>query len=128
MRRLPATIAASLLTVSLLTASLLVATQAAAGEVVTTAGASGQTPPQAAAPAAPLSVQPRRDAEPSDQVLPLADPRCPPPDGKAHGEVWGGVGTSGYRDVGGAVTVPTGKCSSVSIAIDRAQGDFGWRR
>jgi hypothetical protein len=125
MRRFLATIAAGLLF-----SSLLVAGRAAAGEVVTTAGASGQTPPQAAAPAAPLSVQPHRDAELGGQTLPLADPRCPmvPPDGKAHGEVWGGVGTSGYRDVGGAVTVPTGKCSSVSIAIDRAQGDFGWRR
>jgi hypothetical protein len=111
-------------------ASLLVAGHAAAGEVVTTAGASGQAPPQAAQPAAPLSVQPHRDADLGGQTPPLVNPRCPmvPPDGKAHGEVWGGVGTSGYRDAGGAVTVPTGKCSSVSIAIDRAQGDFGWRR
>lgn len=115
-----------------LAAGLLIAGQAAAGEVVTTAGATGQSPPQAAAPAAPLGAQTARLPEQGDGLTPLAGSRCAalvPPDGRPHGEVWGGVGTHGYRDAGGAVTIPTGKCSSMSIAVDRVQGDLGgWRR
>lgn len=112
-------------------AALLIGGQAAAGEVVTTAGATGQTPPQAASPAAPLSARTAQFPSLDNEATPFVDPRCAmvPPDGKAHGEVWGGVGTHGYRDAGGAVTIPTGKCSSVSIAVDRVQGDLGgWRR
>ncbi|HKR90348.1 MAG TPA: hypothetical protein VJS38_19440 [Phenylobacterium sp.] len=114
-----------------LAAGWLTASAAHAGEAVTTAGASGQTPPLAAAPAEPLSARTARPTD-LDNLTPLAASRCAalvPADGKAHGEVWGGVGSHGYRDAGGAVTIPTGKCSSVSIAVDRVQGDFGgWRR
>jgi len=46
----------------------------------------------------------------------------PASDGKPHGEVWAGVGTHGYRDVGTAMTMPVGKCGSLSIAIDRSEG------
>jgi hypothetical protein len=112
-------------------AGLLIATQAAAGELVTTAGATGQTPPQAAAATPPLGAQPMRLPPLDENAAALAAPRCAmvPPDGKVHGEVWGGVGTRGYREAGGAATMPTGKCSSVSIAVDHVQGDFGgWRR
>ena len=56
--------------------------------------------------------------------------RCTPvsPDGKAHGEVWAGVGTGGYRNVGGVVTQPLGECGSVTIAVDKTQFDGGRRR
>lgn len=48
------------------------------------------------------------------------------PDKNPSGEVWGAVGTHGYHDVGGAVCIPAGKNSAVSIAIDQSQ--FNWRR
>jgi hypothetical protein len=52
-------------------------------------------------------------------------------DGKAdkspHGEVWAGVGTRGYREIGGAVCVPVGDSSAVTIAVDTGQID-GWNR
>lgn len=56
-------------------------------------------------------------------------PRCPaPPDRKPHGEVWAGIGTHGYREVGGVVTQPIGDCSSVTIAVSHTEGDFGRHR
>jgi len=52
------------------------------------------------------------------------DKRCPQQgDGKPHGEVWAGVGTGGYRNVGGVVTQPLGDCAQVTVAIDRTQFD-----
>lgn len=50
---------------------------------------------------------------------------CPPKDGKPHGEVWAGVGTGGYREVGGVVTQPVGDCGSVTVGVSRAEGR--WR-
>ena len=44
-------------------------------------------------------------------------------DGKPHGEVWAGVGTGGYRNVGGVVTQPIGECGSATIAINRTEFD-----
>ena len=44
-----------------------------------------------------------------------------------HGEVWAGVGTRGYRDVGGVVCEPLGDNAAVSIAIDAGQIN-GWGR
>jgi hypothetical protein len=40
------------------------------------------------------------------------------PDRKPHGEVFAGVGTHGYREVGGVVCVPVGDNGSVTLAID----------
>ena len=47
-----------------------------------------------------------------------------------HGEVWAGVGTRGYRELGGAVCMPVGDHTAVSIAIDagRIDGRGGRRR
>jgi hypothetical protein len=42
----------------------------------------------------------------------------PKPDRNPHGAVWGGVGTHGYRDVGGAVCIPIGDNSRIAIAVD----------
>ena len=39
-------------------------------------------------------------------------------DRSPHGQVWGGVGTHGYRNVGGVVCVPVGDNSRVTIAVD----------
>lgn len=48
-------------------------------------------------------------------------------DGRPHGEVWAGVGTRGYREVGGVVTQQLGKCASVTIAVSKTEGPR-WRR
>ena len=46
-----------------------------------------------------------------------------------HGEVFAGVGTHGYREAGGAVCVPVGDNTAVSIAIDAGQiNGWGGRR
>lgn len=47
-------------------------------------------------------------------------------DGKPHGEVWVGAGTRGYREVGGVVTQPIGKCASVTIGVSKTEGPR-WR-
>ena len=49
------------------------------------------------------------------------------PDKRAHGEVFAGVGTHGYREVGGVVCVPLGDKASATIAIDVGHMD-GWGR
>jgi hypothetical protein len=51
------------------------------------------------------------------------------PDRSPHGEVWAGVGTHGYRDIGGAVCAPLGDNSALSIAVDAGQiNGWGHRR
>jgi hypothetical protein len=56
-------------------------------------------------------------------------PRCQPlPDHQPHGEVWGAVGTHGYREGGGVVTQPLGDCASVTLSIDESKFDFRHRR
>jgi len=66
---------------------------------------------------APSPEEPKPDAQ-----------RCEAsPDKKPHGAVWGGVGTGGYRNVGGVVTQPVGKCGSVTVMIDHTEGNYGRR-
>ncbi|MCR5877917.1 hypothetical protein [Phenylobacterium sp. J367] len=118
------------------------------GEVLTTAGASQPLP--AAAPAtAPIAVattsspgderRPREigawaqgvlDGRPAEAADAEGAPRsrCPPNDGKPHGEVWGSVGTGGYRSVGGVVTQPIGECGSVTVGVSKSEGGYGRRR
>jgi hypothetical protein len=45
----------------------------------------------------------------------------PLPDHKPHGFVSVGVGTNGYRQVAGAVTLPLGETGQMSVAIDDSQ-------
>jgi hypothetical protein len=47
------------------------------------------------------------------------------PDRAPHGEVWAGVGTNGYREVGGAVCAPLGDNAAVSLSVDTGHID-GW--
>ena len=47
-------------------------------------------------------------------------------DKSAHGEVWAGVGTHGYREIGAATCLPIGDNSAVTIAVD--VGHIGGRR
>lgn len=45
------------------------------------------------------------------------------PDRGPHGEVFAGVGTRGYREVGGVVCTPLGDRGAVIIAVDAAKID-----
>ncbi|MBW8815512.1 MAG: hypothetical protein JF588_18985 [Caulobacterales bacterium] len=70
------------------------------------------------------------DEAPANGAKPAAAKGCnalPASDGKPHGEVWAGVGNHGYREVGGVVTQPLGRCGSLTVAVDRTEGNFGRR-
>ncbi|MEH6678589.1 hypothetical protein [Phenylobacterium sp.] len=68
--------------------------------------------------------------EPAPEEVAEAQPgRCAPRmDTRAHGEVWGSVGTGGYREVGGVVTQPIGDCATVTIGMSRTEGRFAGPR
>jgi len=129
-------------------ACLALAPQASAQEVIT--GGESGAPPSAQAPAAASGPTQLGDPDRSPQAQspealgawargvmagrPSADAqlaaadtapppgRCaPPPDKKPHGEVWAGVGTGGYREAGGVVTMPVGDCGQVTVAIDKTE-------
>lgn len=52
-----------------------------------------------------------------------------PEDHRPHGAVWGGIGTRGYREVGGSVSQAVGDCGRVSVTVDKTEGEIGgWRR
>jgi len=129
----------------LLTASGAVA-GASAQEAIQTGPGGADAPPSAPASAAPATVAdpdngPAANGAWARRVLSgqKAEPErtaddggrrrgCPaPPDRKPHGEVHAGVGTGGYREVGGAVTQPIGDCGSVTIAVDKTEFDGGRR-
>jgi len=126
---------------AVLGATLALGASAAAQEVIT-AGPKGAPP--AAAPDGAVSEEgnsPEAIGAWGRRVLagePAPDDRraangkasgCPaPPDHRPHGAVWAGIGTGGYREVGGAVTQPLGDCGQVSVAIDKVEGRFGARR
>lgn len=80
----------------------------------------GETPEEIAAWA--RGVIEGRPSEPAQ----AADPdRCAiPADDRPHGQVWAGVGTGGYREVGGVVTKRFGNCASATVAISRTEGRF----
>lgn len=47
-----------------------------------------------------------------------------------HGEVWGAIGTHGYREAGGAVCIPAGHNAEVNLAVDAGRIDsprWNWR-
>jgi len=108
--------------------AILAASPAVAGEAVATAG-DGAPPPAAAVSGLP-------DTDPASADGPQAEgaqaargdaPRrgCEqPPDRKPHGEVWAGIGTGGYRSVGGVVTQPIGRCGSVTVGVNYDRNRF----
>ena len=114
---------------------VLVPAAALADEAIAT---HGDGAPAAEAPADQASAQDRQKqangewarrvmaGQPTDQASADRETakRCPQQgDGKPHGEVWAGVGTGGYRNVGGVVTQPIGECAQVTVAIDHTQFD-----
>ena len=68
--------------------------------------------------------------EPAPEEVAQAQPgRCPTRiDKRPHGEVWAGIGTGGYREVGGVVTQPIGDCATVTIGMSRTEGRFAGAR
>jgi len=50
------------------------------------------------------------------------------PDGKLetapHGEAYAGIGTHGYRELGGTVCQPIGQNGAVTLSIDETKGDY----
>jgi hypothetical protein len=123
-------------------AAIICAPAAWADEVIAT-GVGGAPPPAAEATPAP-GAEPSEAAKaqaigdwaqrvmsgepaPEDQP-PAKGGRCTRvEDRQPHGQVWAGIGTRGYRNVGGVVTQPIGDCGQVTIAIDHSEGG-GWRR
>jgi hypothetical protein len=120
--------------------ALLAAAPARADEVIKT----GTDAPPPVAEATPASTPgPADDAhakaigewgrrvmsgEPAPEEARQAKAGCTPAaDRKPHGEVWGSVGTGGYRGVGGVVTQPIGDCGQVTIAVSHEEGR-AWRR
>jgi hypothetical protein len=130
-----------------LTAALLVAALAgpALADETPIATSRAGDPPTAQAPAAPISpgLEPilRTEApgdwarrvmagEPApEEVAQAPHGRCPARiDKRPHGEVWAGIGTGGYREVGGVVTQPIGDCATVTIGMSRTEGRFAGAR
>lgn len=101
------------------------------GPIATTSNAQLSAPqPSDAPPPLPANSAAMRSGEPV--AMGPCGPEKVKPDGKldtaAHGEVYGGVGTHGYREVGGSVCQPVGQNGAVSISVDETQGNWGYRR
>ena len=105
-------------------ACLLAAGSLHAQEAIATAKAETPPAPPANAPPLMLPRHPQFDDEGAPLVGPCGavgavhDGIAEKPDKKVHGEVFAGVGTAGYREIGGAVCIPVGDHGAVSIAVD----------
>lgn len=64
---------------------------------------------------------------PTQKLAPLTADGEPQVDHSPHGEVYAGIGTRGYREVGGTVCVPVGDHGAVAISVDQTKFD-GRRR
>jgi hypothetical protein len=112
--------------------ALFLAGPALADGPITTAPAAGPASPQPTAPSPELP----RPGEAPPQGPQMAMGPCGPekvkPDGSLekapHGEVEAGLGTGGYREIGGSVCQPLGKDGFVAISAGQTQGDYGYRR
>jgi len=107
--------------------ALVAAPAASAQEAIRTAGDEARPPPAGQAPAAlptVLAATASPDGAPPGPSASHGPPGCArAPDGKPHGEVWAGIGTRGYRNVGGVVTMPVGQCATLTLGVDHTQ----WR-
>jgi hypothetical protein len=108
----------------------------AAQEVITTDRAAS-APRPSTDPAPPIGVSRERpdEIDTSNPCGPGPTPRkvqydangVPIPDRSIHGEVEAGIGTHGYREVGGSVCVPVSDKGFVAMSVDQTQFD-GRRR
>ena len=112
---------------AILACALAIASGASAQEAIPTAAnlADGGAP--AVTDSGPINITHKREPDdrgpvrvgPCGAVSVSTDGTMPPPpDKNPHGAVWAGVGTHGYRNVGGVVCVPLGNNSAVTVAVD----------
>jgi hypothetical protein len=112
--------------------ALTIPALASAQEAISTSRGSDAGPPvEASAPAAAAGGEEdpgdwaRRvlAGQPApDEPRPEAERCAIATDGRPHGEVWVGVGTRGYREIGGVVTQQIGRCGSVTIGVSKVEG------
>ncbi len=112
--------------------ALFLAGPALADGPIATAPAAGPAPPQPTAPSAELPAPGAVTAQGPQMAMGPCGPEKVKPDGSLekapHGEIEGGIGTRGYREVGGSVCQPVGKDGYVAVSAGETQGDFGYRR
>ena len=100
---------------------------------ITTANPAQASDPQPSAPQPPLPPD-AAALQPGQQVAmgPCGPEKVKPNghlDTAAHGEVEAGVGTGGYRHLGGTVCQPLGDNGAVAVSISQTQGPtWGVRR
>jgi hypothetical protein len=114
---------------SIIAASLLAVLVAPAMAVAQAASAT-DSQVVATAPTTQPALQAKPDAQPAtvsdaNEAAEEADDQAPTRDRRVHGEITVGAGTGGYREVGGAATVPIGETGEASIAIDAGQINRG---
>jgi hypothetical protein len=113
----------------------LAATSAWSQETVTTASAADAHPPGPQAAPNPLDDTVGREtthnteivAGPCGPTVVNSDDPDAKPDTRPHGEVTVGVGTGGYREIGGYVCKPLANGGAVAIGVSQMQGP-GWGR
>jgi hypothetical protein len=117
-------------------AAALAATTAWSQETVSTASSADAHPPGTQATPGPLDESIGRETSHTSEVV---DGPCGPtvsnsddpnaaPDTHLHGEVSVGVGTGGYREVGGYVCKALPNGGSIAISGGQTQGNVGWGR
>lgn len=126
----------SILCVSAGVASAEAASPAAQEAIPTAQGAtlpdtSGEPPPPPLGTPKAVDIEPVQPGPcglgPTPKLAPVGPDGEPQVDHSPHGEVYAGVGTHGYREVGGSVCVPVGKTGAVDISVDQTRFD-GRRR
>jgi hypothetical protein len=99
---------------------------------VATSSSAQENAPQPAAGAPPLAAQ----SDSAGDERPMVMGACGPthakadgnPDHAAHGEVEAGIGTGGYRHIGGTVCQPIGDAGAVTVSVGQTQSDWGYAR
>ena len=118
--------------------ALTISAPASAQEAISTSRASDAGPPvEAPARDAASSEEDPGDwarrvlaGQPAPAEVRRTEEGCAPAatDGRPHGEIWAGIGTRGYREIGGVVTQQIGKCGSVTIGVSKIEGPGMGRR
>ena len=114
------------------TVVLFLAGPALADGPITTAPTRGPAAPQPTTPPPPLPSAAAASAESQPIAMGPCGPEKVKPDGRLetapHGEVEAGVGTHGYRELGGAVCQPIGQDGAVAVSVGETQSDGSYRR
>ena len=112
--------------------ALIFAGPALAQGPIATAPTGGPAAPQSTAPPAPLPAPGMVAPEGQPMAMGPCGPEKVKPDGTLdtapHGELEAGVGSNGYRHVGGSVCQPIGQDGVVAVSVGETQGDGNYRR